>query len=122
MDDMVVWGAHERLKKIKREARIFLDADLRLAVKHDGELNRCSQGVPFVGWVVYPNTLRLGKGAKKRFSRRIRRVEKAYRSGLIGEGELHERGTALYAAVDQGSTAGLCAAVANRGMVLPGYA
>lgn len=122
MDDMVVWGTRERLKKVKRDAGVFLGDDLRLAVKHDGELNRCSQGVPFVGWVVYPDKLRLGGGAKKRFSRRIRRIEKAYRSGLIDEHELHERGTALYAAVEQGDTTGLRAAVAHRGMVLPGYA
>lgn len=122
MDDMVVWGTHQRLRKLRPDSESFLADDLRLAVKHDGELNRCSQGVPFVGWVVYPDKLRLGGGAKKRFSRRIRRIEKAYRSGLIDEHELHERGTALYAAVDQGDTTGLRAAVANRGMVLPGYA
>jgi hypothetical protein len=122
MDDMVVWGSHASLRREAGEARDWLRENLGLRAKHGGELNRCARGLPFVGWVVYPSCLRLGKGARTRFGRKLRALERAYRAGTVGERELQVRGTALCAAVCAGDTRGLRAAVAARGMVLPGYA
>jgi RNA-directed DNA polymerase len=122
MDDVVVWGGQEFLVGLARRAREWLWQELGLEVKHDGEVNRCSRGLPFVGWVVYPDRLRLGKGARSRFGRKLRQLERSFRRGRIGERELQVRGTALCAAVEQGNTAALRAAVAGRGIVWPGHA
>ena len=122
MNDMVVGGDHDPLADMAREGLTWLRDNLGLSVKHDGELNRCAQGLPFVGWVICPDCLRLGKGAKTRFGRKLRCLERWHRKGEIGERELQTRATALCAAVMPGDTARLRAAVVGRGIVIPGYA
>lgn len=122
MDDMLVFGGQDALRDQLAASRDWLREHLALAIKHGGELNRCSRGVPFVGWVLYPNRVRLGKGPKKRFSRRLRRLEKAFRDGAVDECELQTRATALCAALAHRDCSALRASVAKRGKVPAEYA
>ena len=105
MDDAVVWGTGESLAKIRQTAKIILDS-LQLAMKNGGEWNRCERGLPFLGFIVYPDRLRLGKPGRRRLRHKQREMEKALAGRRIGEYELQQRGTALFAHACYGDDVG----------------
>jgi RNA-directed DNA polymerase len=96
MDDTVIWGDESTLRQI-RPLVFEAVAAIRLDIKHGGEWNRCSRGVPFVGFVVYPNRVRLGREARKRLRRQWNRLRKRFDDGLLSEAEYQNRSTALFA-------------------------
>jgi len=90
MDDLAVWA----------DSKDFLwelvaGLDERLRVRLGLELKReatvvapCSEGVPLLGWRIYPNLLRV-QGARLRRTRRLlRRREEECAAGIIAEAEL----------------------------------
>lgn len=104
MDDMVAWGSPDALSEVRAAAEHAL-ADLNLRLKHGGEWNRCHQGVPMLGFVVYPNRLRLGKAGRRRLRRKTKTLEKAWEKGHIDEETLQHRGQALWAHACHGDDA-----------------
>lgn len=96
MDDIVVWGTEQSLRRIRADARAIL-ADLGLRMKHGGEWNRCQRGVPFLGFVLYPGRVRLNCNGRCRLRRRLRLIEEEWESGAICDGELQSRATSLFA-------------------------
>lgn len=96
MDDIVIWGDRATLGRLRPVARDAL-ARLGLEMKHGGEWNRCGQGVPFLGFVVYPDRLRLGRQGRQRLRRNLRGLEEAWREGTISESERQARATSLFA-------------------------
>jgi len=69
--------------------------DLRL--KDGGQWNRCQRGIPFVGFVVYPDRLRLGRMGRQRLRRKFRKLASGWRAQRIGEAEFQNRATSLFA-------------------------
>lgn len=95
MDDAVWWGRREDLEAIRETATGAL-AGLGLELKNGGEWNRCGQGVPFLGFVIYPDRMRLGKAGRQRLRREFGQLERERREGL-DEATLAARGAALFA-------------------------
>jgi len=98
MDDVVMWGDRVTLDGLRRRAVDGL-AELGLRMKHGGEWNACARGIPFLGFVVYPDRIRTGKQARQRLRRKLGTLERASLAGEIGEAELHDRGQSLFAHV-----------------------
>jgi retron-type reverse transcriptase len=96
MDDVVVWGTPATLRILRAAAREIL-ATLGLHLKHGGEWNRCERGIPFLGFVIYPDRLRLGRQGRRRLRRKTRQLERAWQNEEISEQELQARGTSLFA-------------------------
>ncbi len=96
MDDAVVWGTPETIAAVRNDAGVVFDG-LKLTMKNGGEWNRCSRGLPFLGFVVYPDRLRLGKAGRKRLRRKWHRLERCRETGGISEADLQRRGEALFA-------------------------
>ena len=96
MDDTVVWATAEDLPKLRHAALEILDS-LKLRLKNGGEWNRCEQGLPFLGFVIYPDRLRLGRQGRRRLRRKFRACEREWRDGTIDEATLEARTTALFA-------------------------
>ncbi len=96
MDDMVFWGSQIELRSIQQRIEPFLDT-IGLRAKSSAQLNRCDTGLPFLGFIVYPNRFRLSARGKKRLRAKIRTLEKSYLVGTTTEIELQERGQALLA-------------------------
>ncbi len=105
MDDMVLWGDYELLHVVKQEApKVF--GYLGLSIKRGGELNRCGQGVPFLGFVLYPNRTRLNRSGRRRLRRKWKDVERAFESGKIDDLELQSRTKSLFAHAEFGNDVG----------------
>jgi hypothetical protein len=101
MDDIVIWGSQMQLSQI-RSLALHCSAELKLEIKHGGEWNRCHQGLPFLGFIVYPDRIRLGRQARRRFRRKFRHLRRFARTGQISEAELQARLTSLFAHVETG--------------------
>ncbi len=99
MDDMLVFGnSPEELRERRDGASAWLDAQRGLTIKHGGEINRVSRGVPFLGFTIRPETIRLHPRSARRYSRKLGALKRTFRQGRCDERELQRRGQALVAA------------------------
>ena len=96
MDDALAWGERSALDELRDFAKHALN-QMGLEMKNGGEWNHCERGIPFLGFVVYPDRVRLGRQGRKRLRRKQRTVWRAWRGVRIGEAELQRRLTSLYA-------------------------
>jgi len=85
MDDMLVFGhSKEALHEARRRIEVWLEEKRRLHLhpRKTRVLPVCD-GVPFVGFQVFPRHVRLNPRTGKRFVRRLRRLNHAYSLGEI---------------------------------------
>jgi hypothetical protein len=76
MDDFIVFGdKKETLKKELRLIESYLSEFLELKLKDATQLNRCQRGMPFLGYRIFPNDIRLAPASKKRFIRKFKQYE-----------------------------------------------
>ena len=100
MDDFVVWGeSGSELRAVCERVREFLEAELKLELKVNTAINRTAFGMDFLGYRLYPGTVRLARRSKVRFTRKFRRYEAAQRCGQWSELKLQQRMQALLAFV-----------------------
>ncbi len=100
MDDFVVWGDSGReLREVCERVRVFLAAELKLELKGDTAINRTAFGMDFLGYRLFPGTLRLARRSKVRFARKFQRYEAAHGRGEWSELVLQQRMQALLAFV-----------------------
>ena len=57
MDDMLVFGGYEDLKKLKKETPVFLAEKLHLEIKNGGSLHRVREGADFLGCRIFPGNV-----------------------------------------------------------------
>ena len=90
MDDMVLLAdSKARLRETLSTIMEFLESRLRLELRPERtRLLPVTQGLPWLGFRVFPGVLRLDGRKWARMRRRIRGREAAYARGLIGEEEL----------------------------------
>jgi len=100
MDDFVVWGeSGGDLRGVWERVRAFLAAELKLTLKANTALNRTAFGMDFLGYRLFPGTLRLARRSKVRFARKFQRYEAAHLRGDWSELVLQQRMQALLAFV-----------------------
>lgn len=76
MDDLVIWQAPRHVASVQHTLLEAL-AERHLQPRHGGEVNRCTQGVPLLGFVVYPDRVRLNRLGRRRFRRRYAALHRA---------------------------------------------
>jgi RNA-directed DNA polymerase len=82
MDDFVLWGAEKKaLKEEFRRIEQWLKENLDLKLNRKIQLNRCARGMPFLGYRVYPGSVRLATSSRKRFVRKFRKYENTFLKG-----------------------------------------
>jgi RNA-directed DNA polymerase len=96
MDDVVVWGDPQSLSVIRSTANDVL-GKLGLRLKDGGQWNRCERGIPFLGFVVYPDRIRLGRMGRQRLRKKFHKLESSWEKQQISEAELQARATSLFA-------------------------
>ncbi len=96
MDDIAAWGEHRRLAEF-RTALVARLGDVELTTKDGGNLNRCVQGMTFLGFTLRPGRMRLHRRGRKRLRAKLSALHRDFRKGGIGEAELRNRGGALFA-------------------------
>jgi RNA-directed DNA polymerase len=91
MDDIVLWHDDKAVLSAWRdEIAQFLEQELRCALKPTA-LNRTQNGLPFLGYHVFPHHVRLLQKSKQRFARKLRIIEGGYHSGDWDEAKCQRR-------------------------------
>lgn len=104
MDDMLVFGTHEDLWALQKDAVAWTQENLLLTIKHGGDLLRISRGVDFLGFQLRRDHLRLNRRSKRRFIFKMKELRSHLASGAITETRYQQRATALCAFIQQGDT------------------
>lgn len=89
MDDFIFFSDEKfELHLLHAKIRSFLNSELKLELKEkETVLAPVIEGVPFLGFRIFPNLIRLKQENKKRALRKIKSTNKAFRTGKIGEEE-----------------------------------
>ncbi|MDF1591100.1 MAG: reverse transcriptase/maturase family protein [Desulfobacterales bacterium] len=82
MDDFILFKEDKAsLKNELRQIQSFLKENLKLDLKSTTQLNRSSNGIPFLGLRVFPQRIRLSPLSKRRFIRKFRLYEENFKTG-----------------------------------------
>jgi RNA-directed DNA polymerase len=82
MDDMIVFGQDRTaLKALLKRIGHYLDRNLALQLKDAVALNRCRNGLTFLGYRVFPDKIRLSARSKRRFISKFRQYEQKWQNG-----------------------------------------
>jgi hypothetical protein len=82
MDDFILFGPNKALLKTElAETRKFLARELALDLKENIQLNRCIRGIPFLGYRIFPQTIRLVPRSRKRFIQKFKLYEEKWHKG-----------------------------------------
>lgn len=88
MDDFVLWADQkQQLKQWLAQVREFVSTELHLRVKDAVLLNRSERGLPFLGYRVFPDCIRLTRASKRRYRRKFSRYERLRRTGVWSDEE-----------------------------------
>ena len=99
MDDVLVFGSHEALRRIMRAVPTFLQEALKLQLKAKGGLHRTTRGVEFLGTRVFPRHVGLSRRSKIRFRRKVALLDGMLAAGRMSERRYQIRMTQLFAFV-----------------------
>lgn len=104
MDDMVLWHNDKAvLKNAHAAIRDFVETQLLGALKPE-LLNHTSRGLPFLGYQIFPNRIRLTQQSKQRFIKKMNYLDAQYQSGEWSENTCQRRGLPLFAFISHGNT------------------
>jgi RNA-directed DNA polymerase len=106
MDDVVILGQDKaELHLIKVNIRKFLNENLKLELKEKGSfIAPLSEGIPFLGFRIFPSLIRLQHSTLVRFSRKYRQKERQYLKGEIEEQEFIRSAVSLVGHIQHGNT------------------
>lgn len=97
MDDMVLWhDDKEALLEAGTRFREFIEDRLQLELKPFC-LNRSDRGLPFVGYLLYPDTVRLAQRSRKRYIEKIKKYDLSLQEGSWSQKEYQQHATPLVA-------------------------
>jgi len=92
MDDFVLFSEDKiSLKRDLQLIETFLAEKLKLQIKEKSvQINRTNQGIPYLGYRVYPNLLRIRKENLRRCMKGLEKQEKLYLLGEIDGATLYQ--------------------------------
>jgi retron-type reverse transcriptase len=99
MDDVLVFANQRaRLWEVHAAVRAFLRDRLALVLKDEATVVApVTQGIPFLGFRVFPGTTRMQRATLVRFARQARRLHRTVEVGAVGEEEAAPRMSSLFA-------------------------
>lgn len=97
MDDMVLWhDDKEALLEAERQFQDFIRERLKQELKPFC-LNKNTEGLPFLGYLLYPDTIRLAQRSRKRYIQKIKQYQAWLDSGAWTQKEFQNHATPLTA-------------------------
>lgn len=119
MDDFILFAdTKEHLKAELAQIGLFLNCRLGLQLRDNIQLNRIIKGIPFLGFRVFPNRIRLSPGSRRRFSKKFRKYERNFINGYWNEKELIRHTEPLIGFTDAAESCGFRRNVIHRFGVL----
>lgn len=107
MDDMILWeNDKEILHKAYRHIKAFVETQLLCELKPP-QLNYTSRGLPFLGYKLFPYSVKLTQRSKQRFIKKMRYLDEAYQSGKWNEAICQRRVLPLLAFVKHADAKGI---------------
>lgn len=103
MDDVLLFADDKpSLHRVLAEIGGFLADPLGLALKEQAtRIAPSGEGIPFLGFQIYPGVIRLNQRTRRRFRRQVQAIEGAYQTGRIDLQARCERCASLFAHVGQ---------------------
>lgn len=97
MDDMVLWHKDKAtLLDAGLQFQSFIESELQLTLKPFC-MNASNAGLPFLGYLVYPDTIRLAQRSRKRYTQKITEYELYLQQGLWTQEEFRRHAAPLAA-------------------------
>jgi len=97
MDDMVLWhNDKEALLEAGLRFQEYVHSRLNLELKPFC-LNKNTAGLPFLGYLLYPDTVRLAQRSRKRYIQKIKKYQALLDNGVWTEKEFQNHATPLTA-------------------------
>jgi hypothetical protein len=107
VDDLALFSDSKRELWRWKAAIVERLATLRLTVHDSAQVVPVTQGIPWLGFVIYPDHRRLKARVARKAGERLRRQQQAYQHGDIGFTELHASVQGWIAHASHGATWGL---------------
>lgn len=106
MDDMLLFSNNkDELNYYLNEIREFIASSLELNLKEKvTHIAPVTEGIPFLGFRLYPNLIRLQRSSLTRFRRNKTLKEKLYKKGRISEVELLRSMNSMIGHISNGNT------------------
>lgn len=106
MDDFIILADEkDKLNGLLVEIRNFLEIELKLELKDKvTKLAPVTEGVPFLGFNIFPNLIRLQRRNLVRVRRKIKTRRKQYHKGFIGEKAFINSLNSIVAHLQHGNT------------------
>lgn len=119
MDDVLLFGDDKDVLLQQVDSwRSHVAATLHLQL-HDAVVNRCRHGIPFLGYVVHPEGLRLNGRSRRRFRTKMRELDEAVETAMMSQEEYAMRATCLHAFVRKAQSDAFLRSVATEKRTRP---
>ncbi len=106
MDDIVFWDREKKmLLEIGKNFEVFSKVYLRLSLKPYC-LNDVKRGLPFLGYLIFPDKILLAQRSKKRYAKKLNGLQQEYESGIINEHEYQTRLNSLISFTEHANALG----------------
>ena len=97
MDDTLTFGQNKtELKEKLNRIREFLSKKLKLEL-NTPQMNYCERGIPFLGYRVFPNRIRLTHKSRRRFQSKMKVAFCELDNGIISQSEFARKAETLIA-------------------------
>ena len=104
MDDIILFDSDRKhLKNIVNSYVSYVSRMLRLKM-HEPVLIQCRFGIPFLGYVVFPNIIHLNQRSRKRFVCHLHYLKSLYEEGSLSEKSYQACLTAVFSFVFHADT------------------
>jgi RNA-directed DNA polymerase len=109
MDDFICFADDKaEIRRLLDEIRCFVGNELKMELKEKvTKVAPVTEGVPFLGFRVYRNLVRLQRANLVRFRKKLRKKEVAYEEGRLSQSELIESANSMIAHVSHANARAL---------------
>ncbi len=115
VDDFLLFNSDKHELRRWRTALIEFLQGLRLTIHENAaQIRPCFQGLPFLGFIVYPDHRRLKSASGHAFERRIKKLLRAYQDGEIEQDKISASARGWLAHCEHGDTWGLRRAILKK--------
>jgi len=121
VDDLALFADSKKQLQAWNQAIIRYLGGLRLTAHHGAQVNGVDEGIPWLGFVVFPTHRKLKRRNVVNFTRRLERNFSLYRTGEIAFAELDARVQGWINHARYGDTWGLRANLFEREFIPPGH-